>query len=223
MKCEASCQLSECDLEMEQSSITVYFSGLSTSSEQLREKDQPLLKREVQVHRKTGVDASWTDDFPWLETSIDDSGEPGMWCRLCRNNNCRPKLTPLGKAVWIEIPCKTITRQRLSEHLDSCCHKEAMCTESMHILAEQREGISEAVVTVEMKAFIGHLKCMHFLRNIPILHWLNQVNLWELFTLEILLWVRICRVVYARNCLSPRGDCTGTSQRRNAIVTCVCT
>ena len=74
-------------------------------------------------HQKTGIDPSWTIDFPWLETTEDDSGELGMWCSHCRKSNCRPKRAPLGKAAWIEVPCKTITRQSLRDHLESSCHK----------------------------------------------------------------------------------------------------
>ena len=60
-------------------------------------------------------------DFPWLETSDDTHGELEMWCSLCRKNNCRPKRAPLEKAVWIKMPCKTITRQSLSDHIESNC------------------------------------------------------------------------------------------------------
>ena len=55
-------------------------------------------------HTKSGVDQAWFDDFPWLETTLDDHGETGMWYTVCRTSNCRPKRIPLGKAAWIEIP-----------------------------------------------------------------------------------------------------------------------
>ena len=54
---------------------------------------------------------SWASDFPCLVISEDDCGEQGMLCSICCKTNCRPVQALLGKAVWIEIPCKTITRQ----------------------------------------------------------------------------------------------------------------
>ena len=124
-------------------------------------------------HQKTGIDPSWELDFPWLETSEDANGEPKMWCSLCRNNNCRHKRAPLGKAAWIEVPCKTITRQSLRDHIES--NSEAMRLESIRILVEKHGGIAQcfdAVVSVQKKDFIGHLQCMHFLAHYQ-LHTIN--------------------------------------------------
>ena len=61
-------------------------------------------------------------------------------------DECRSKQTPLGRAAWIEVPCKTITRQTLSKHIESNCHKEAMSIESTHVLVERHGGIAEAIV-----------------------------------------------------------------------------
>ena len=192
---------------MAQTNITLYFGGPSTSnsreySGEKRAAPTEETRPSASKHRKTGVDPSWSNDFTWLETSFDESGEPGMWCRLCRDTDCRPKRAPLGKAVWIEVPCKTITRQRLNEHLESSCHKEAMCVESSRRLAERRGGIVEAfdeVVTEQKRAFIGQLKCMHFLAKQEIAHTTNfrplvsLGNLWELHVLtwETFPWARI--------------------------------
>ena len=103
---------------MAQTNITLYFGGPSTSnsreySGEKRAAPTEETRPSASKHRKTGVDPSLSNDFPWLETSFDESGEPGMWYRLCQDTDCRPKRAPLGKAVWIEMPCKTITRQRL--------------------------------------------------------------------------------------------------------------
>ena len=58
-----------------------------------------------------------------------------------------------------------------------------MRIESTRILAEQRGGIIEAfgeVVTEQKKAFIGHLKCMHFLAKEEIAHTTNFTRLVKL-------------------------------------------
>ena len=142
---------------MAQTNITLYFGSQSTSPstsvsrESSRDREtRTASSGEVRVdpaaskHRGTGIDPSWKNDFPWLETSFDESGEPEMWCSLCKDTSCRPKRAVLGKAAWIEVPCRTITRQRLTEHLESDCHKEAMRVTSSRRLAERRGGIAEA-------------------------------------------------------------------------------
>ena len=83
------------------------------------------------------------------------------------------KREPLGKAAWIKVPCKTITRQTLKDHADSNCHKEAMRVKSTCILSARHGGIPEAIdaiLSLQRKAFISHLKCMHFLAKRKIAH-----------------------------------------------------
>ena len=89
-----------------QTTISFHFGGAGPSSQGLGQKRPAFEDPRVSTHRKSGVDPSWMDDFPWLELREDDFGDVGMWCGLCYENNCRPKRTPLGKAAWIEIPCK---------------------------------------------------------------------------------------------------------------------
>ena len=134
------------------------------------------LTEETQVLRRTGIDPSWASDFPWLVISENDCGEQGMLCSICCKTNCRPVRAPLGKAAWIEVPCKTITRQSLKEHLESSCHKESMRMESTRALVEKQGGISacfDTIVSIQKKAFIGHLKCMYFLAKQEIAHTTN--------------------------------------------------
>lgn len=103
----------------QQTTLNFYFgeAGPSNSTSQGRGQKRPAVCPDpgASKHRKSGIDPSWMDDFLWLELREDDIGETGMWCSLCRANNCRPKRAPLGKTAWIEVPCKTITRQGLRE------------------------------------------------------------------------------------------------------------
>ena len=69
-------------------------------------------------------------------------------------------------ATWVEVHCNVITWQSLTEHSQSNCHKEAMAAETTQTLAHHQGGIAEAfdtVVSLQKKAFVGHLKCMYFL------------------------------------------------------------
>ena len=109
-----------------QTTLSLYFSGDGTSIGEKRLPPTAGRNSGASKHRRTGIDPSWASDFPWLVISEDDCGEQGMLCRICCKTNCRPVRAPLGKAVWVEVPCKTIAQRSLKEYLESSCHKEAM-------------------------------------------------------------------------------------------------
>lgn len=95
---------------MAQISLTFYFGNPSSygcpRDHSGEKRPAPTTARNpgASKHRKKGTDLSWTVDFPWLETSEDDSGESMMWCSLCR----RPKQTPLGRAAWLKYHVKLL-------------------------------------------------------------------------------------------------------------------
>ena len=70
-------------------------------------------------HRKSGVCAKWKDEFPWIKVSERDGG---MFCHLCQKQSRRPKKVAVGKAIWVDLPCTTITRQSLVRHSQNECH-----------------------------------------------------------------------------------------------------
>ena len=85
--------------------------------------------------------------------------------------------------MWVDTPCKTLTWQSLSEHEGSVCYQAASCTESTRALAEKDGTISQAfndAISVQRKAFIGHLKCMYFLNKQEITHTTNFLPLVDL-------------------------------------------
>ena len=116
-------------------------------------------------HRKSGVDPKWKDDFKWLEVSEKDGG---MFCSLCRKQNRQPKKVLVGRAVWVDLPCMTITRQSLVRHSQSECHVSARKMEADLVSSTKHGGIERAlerVVSAERRAFIGGLKCVYFLNK----------------------------------------------------------
>ena len=131
-----------------QTTLSIYFGGAATSTGEKRPPPTTGRNPGASKHRRIGIDLSWASDFPWLVISEDDCGEQGMLCSICCKTNCRPVQAPLGKAVWVEVPCKTITRQSLKEHLESSCHKEAMRMESTRALVEKQGGISACFDTI---------------------------------------------------------------------------
>lgn len=78
-----------------------------------------------------------------------------------------------------------------------------MCIESSHVLAERQGGIAacfDAVVSVQKKAFIGNLTCMHFLAKQEIAHTTNFTPLAlgqnQKYTSE-----RFMQLSYGRSCV----------------------
>ena len=107
----------------------------------------------------------------------------GMLCSLCRKHSRRPKKSVVGKAVWTDTPCRSITRQTLMKHSRSESHTDAVKLEAALGSARTDDGIERAfqrVVSTERKAMIGSLKCMYFLNKREIAHTTHFVPLCEL-------------------------------------------
>ena len=113
--------------------------------------------------------------------SVEDG--TGMLCSLCRKHCRRPKKSVVGKAVWTDMPCQSITRQVLVKHSWSESHTDAVKLEAALCSAWTDCGIERAfqrVVSAERKAMMGSLKCMYFLNKREIAHTTNFVPLCEL-------------------------------------------
>ena len=129
--------------------------------------------------RVRGVDPAWKEEFDWLEVIEEDS----MVCTLCRKFSRRPQKCVPGKAIWVDVPCKTVRRSSLILHKDSKSHKEAVQMEVMLQASKRDGGIQRAldsVVSAQRKAFLGALKCMYFLNKREIAHTTNFVPLLNL-------------------------------------------
>ena len=112
--------------------------------------------------RKSGVDSNWKKDFPWLIELDNDE----MKCDLCCKHSCQPQMTGVSKAVWVDLPCTTITQYSLVKHSKSVSHIKAVKMEADLSSAQTNGGITMAfqrVVSAQRKASIGTLKCMYFL------------------------------------------------------------
>ena len=118
-------------------------------------------------HRKGGVDPKWNGGFPWLELSDRDRG---MFCHLCRKQSRRAKKVTVGRAVWVDLLCTTLTRQSLVQHNQRVCHVTTVKMEAflVHVSSRKDGSIDKAfdrVVSAERRAFIDGLKCMYFLNR----------------------------------------------------------
>ena len=139
--------------------------------------------------RCSGIDPMWRTAFPWILPTED--GE-GLFCSLCRKHSHRPQKSTVGKAVWTDVPCTSLTLQALVKHGKSASHTEAMKFEATASSSRVDGGIAMAfqrVVSAERKAMIGVLKCMYFLTKQEIPHTTNFVplcNLCKLLGLEYL-------------------------------------
>lgn len=107
----------------------------------------------------------------------------GMLCSLCRKHSRRPQKSIIGKAVWTDIPCQSITRQALVKHSRSDSHTDAVKMEAALCSSRTDGGIEMAfqrVLSAERKAMIGTLQCMYFLNKREIAHTTNFIPLCEL-------------------------------------------
>ena len=129
--------------------------------------------------RVTGVDSAWKQEFKWMDISGDD----GMVCTLCRKFSRRPQKSVPGKAVWVDMPCKTVRRSALVLHQDSKSHHEAVEIEISLQASKKDGGVERAldtVISAQRKAFVGALKCMYFLNKQEIAHTTNFIPLLNL-------------------------------------------
>ncbi len=130
--------------------------------------------------RKTGIGPGWSADFPWM-LEVDDG--QGMMCSLCRKHSRRPKKAALGRAVWVDVACKSLIKQSLVKHGQSESHISAVKMEADLCSTRVDGGIAMAfqrVVSAQRKAFLGALKCMYFLNKREIAHTTNFVHVLEL-------------------------------------------
>ena len=127
-------------------------------------------------HRQSGFNPKWSKDFPFV---VYTAGK-GMFCMLCqtwkrqvRNRN----------GTWITVPCTSLRRDSILEHVRSNSHHDAVKAEREAVQARLRGGIAQAfesVRTVQRKALIGGLKCMYWLAKHEIAHSTNYESLIEL-------------------------------------------
>ena len=59
--------------------------------------------------------------FPWV---LEVEGE-GMLCGLFRKHTHRPPKAVVGKTIWVDVLCVTITQQSLSRHDTSSSNLDA--------------------------------------------------------------------------------------------------
>ena len=67
-----------------------------------------------------------------------ENGE-GMMSSLCRKHSRRHLKAPIGRAVWVDLPCKTLQRIRLVKHGHGEPHKLAVKMEA-DLAASKRDG-----------------------------------------------------------------------------------
>ena len=92
-----------------QTTLSLHFSGAATSTGEKRPPPAAGRNLGASKHRRTGINPSWVSDFLWLVIFEDDCGEQGKLCSICCKTNCRLVRVLLGKVVWVQVPCMTIT------------------------------------------------------------------------------------------------------------------
>ena len=106
-----------------------------------------------------------------------------MLCSLCCKYSRRPAKARVGRAVWVDIPCRSLTRLSLVKNAKSESHCFAVQMEADLCSSKKDGGIAMAlqrVISAHRKAFIVALKSMYFLNHQEIPHTTNFVPLLEL-------------------------------------------
>ena len=73
----------------------------------------------------------------------------------------------VGRATWIDVPCKTLRKDALSFHEKSSSHADAVAMETQ--LGCGRTVI-EKVVGIERKAMMGKFQCLYWLCKEEVAH-----------------------------------------------------
>ena len=85
-------------------------------------------------HRESGFHPQWSVDIPWVPLGPEGDG---LFCSLSRKHCRRPKKAVVGRALWVDMPCLTVTRQSLIKHGASDAHTDAVKLE-MHLQYHNR-------------------------------------------------------------------------------------
>ena len=99
--------------------------------------------------RRTGINPKRHEDFPWVLPTED---RDGMLCSLCCKHCRRSRKSIVGKAVWTDVLCRTITQQALVKHGQSESHIDAVKLEAALSSSHVHGGIDmafERVVSAE--------------------------------------------------------------------------
>ena len=131
-------------------SVGVYF-GRSTASSSLHSLRSAMVKR---IHsgagtssikrRKTGIDSNWSADLPWM-LAVDDG--QGMMCSLCRKHSRRPLKAAIGRAIWVDLACKSLFKQSLVKHSKSESHISAVQMEADLCVLQDRWWNNNGIAT----------------------------------------------------------------------------
>ena len=143
------------------------------AAKRLRESDciKPSSK-----HRQSGFNPKWSEDFPFV---VYTEGK-GMFCGLCQKWRGKDRNR---NGTWITLPCSSLRRDSILEHVRSNSHGDAVKAEREALQARLRGGITQAfesIRTVQRQALISGLKCMYWLAKHEIAHSTNFESMLEL-------------------------------------------
>ena len=94
-------------------------------------------------HRQSGFESKWSQDFPFMVYSHDSGG---MFCTLCWKWK---KQTRSRNGVWVSLPCTTLQRDSILEHVRSGTHEDAVKAEREFVHACLRGGIAQSIDKVQ--------------------------------------------------------------------------
>lgn len=125
-----------------------------STSEEAEEPSAKKRKRVASGH-KIGYQESWSDGRPWLY-SIDELDAEGniqvaMMCSLCK----RHAMPSVKKRAWVDFGCKTLRRDKVTEHEISRMHvfaiKADLWKSQMNAASSQQNSTVQEIVEDAMQ------------------------------------------------------------------------
>ncbi|XP_078000900.1 zinc finger protein 862-like [Glandiceps talaboti] len=130
--------------------------------------------KSTERHRTSGWYPQWAEKYKWLYY---EEGE-GMFCKVCMKYQ---RSKPCG--AWVKSGSTSYREDKIRQHENSTHHRVAVEMDASRKLTEKDGGITDAiqrVVTLEMEALIGALRCVYFLMKRELPHTTNLVPLLDL-------------------------------------------
>jgi hypothetical protein len=100
-----------------------------------------------------------------------------MSCTLCIKHKVK---TRSDSGIWTTKPCLSITGQAIKRHLKSEMHQDAVFCEKQALCTTNIQDALGLVVSLERRAFLGALRCLHWLCKGEIAHTTKYKGLLDL-------------------------------------------
>ena len=126
----------------------------------------------------------WLKDsrYEWLELETAPDGENvvGLFCSLCKKQS---KLPRNGSATWVNVPCRSVRKDKIDKHINSSMHAAAVSAQMDRVASRVDGGIQQSMrdgVSLQTKVVRGCMELLYWQVKRDIPHSRNYASLLEL-------------------------------------------